>query len=487
MLFNSYIFIFLFLPVVIAGYDLLNRIKKYTLATVFLTLMSLVFYGYFNVSYLFVICGSILGNYVISRLIQNQNYQQWLRKGFLIIGLVANISCIFIFKYYDFFISNMNAVFHAGFQLKHLVLPLGISFFTFQQVSYLVDSYRGETKSYRFAEYALFVSFFPQLIAGPIVLHKEMIPQFMDDKKRSLDYKQLSEGLYVFSIGLFKKVMIADTFGGLVTVGWDNLSGLTSMEALLVSLAYTFQLYFDFSGYCDMAIGLAKMFNIELTQNFNSPYKATSVIDFWNRWHMSLTRFLRVYVYYPLGGNKKGKIRTYINIFLVFCISGLWHGANWTFVLWGAIHGIANSLTRLSKTLWEKMHVVAQWFITFSFVNLMWIVFRADSVEHAFLFMKKLTNMKSFDIRPFFYQIFTLPEVIVLQNEISPFNALMQRIEGLPMWLFFFAAFVIVLNFKNTSEQKFEPTLFRGLITVCFITLSVIALGNVSTFLYFNF
>ena len=198
-----------------------------------------------------------------------------------------------------------------------------------------MDSYRGETKDYAFDEYALFVSFFPQLIAGPIVLHGEVIPQFRNRKNRRIIPENFSKGMYIFALGLFKKVIIADTFGKAVTYGYGTIETLSSLEALIVSLSYTFQLYFDFSGYCDMAIGIGNMFNIELPQNFNSPYKSVSITDFWSRWHMSLTRFLRTYIYIPLGGNRKGKVRTYINIMLVYLVSGLWHGANWTYLLWG--------------------------------------------------------------------------------------------------------------------------------------------------------
>lgn len=233
----------------------------------------------------------------------------------------------------------MNAVFGSSFELKNIVLPLGISFFTFRQISYIVDSYRGETKGYTFWDYAFFVSFFPQLVAGPIVMYNEIIPKFRKPGNWHVVVENFSKGIYIFAIGLFKKVIIADRFGKAVTYGFGNIEILSSMEALVVSLSYTFQLYFDFSGYCDMASGIGYMFNIELPQNFNSPYNAKSIAEFWDRWHMSLTRFLRNYVYIPLGGNQRGKLRTYVNIMVVYLIGGIWHGANWTFILWGMLHG----------------------------------------------------------------------------------------------------------------------------------------------------
>ena len=335
MLFNSYIFVFLFLPLTLFGYYMFNRFRQYKLANLFLIGMSFWFYGYFNQSYLLIICGSIAGNFLISKILEWFSQKQNTRKIVLIIGICANAVVIFYFKYYDFFLENVNSIFRKSFELKNIVLPLGISFFTFQQISYLVDSYRGETKDYAFDEYALFVSFFPQLIAGPIVLHGEVIPQFRNRKNRRIIPENFSKGMYIFALGLFKKVIIADTFGKAVTYGYGTIETLSSLEALIVSLSYTFQLYFDFSGYCDMAIGIGNMFNIELPQNFNSPYKSVSITDFWSRWHMSLTRFLRTYIYIPLGGNRKGKVRTYINIMLVYLVSGLWHGANWTYLLWG--------------------------------------------------------------------------------------------------------------------------------------------------------
>ena len=222
------------------------------------------------------------------------------------VGLIFNLGLIFYFKYYDFFVDNLNKAFSTSFELKHIILPLGISFFTFQQVSYVIDSYKGETKEYNFVDYALFVTFFPQLVAGPIVLHNEVLPQFADKKNWKINSDNMSYGLYLFSAGLMKKVIIADTLSKVVSWGYGNVdTGITSMEGILMMLSYTFQIYFDFSGYSDMATGLGSMFNIKIPMNFNSPYKAVSVVDFWNRWHLTLTRFLRTYVYFPLGGSRE--------------------------------------------------------------------------------------------------------------------------------------------------------------------------------------
>ena len=355
MLFNSYIFILFFLPVTLLGYFGLHKAGFHLLAKLELVLMSFWFYGYFNPSYLWIMGSSICVNYILSQLFQrkwelSEEKIRLIKKLLLAVGLIFNLGLIFYYKYYDFFVDNLNKAFSTDFHLRHIVLPLGISFFTFQQVSYVIDSYRGQTREYNILDYSLFVTFFPQLVAGPIVLHNEVLPQFADPKNWKMKSGNMAHGIYVFSAGLVKKVIIADTLSKAVTWGYANVNaGLTSMDAILMMVAYTFQIYFDFSGYCDMATGLGYMFNIKIPMNFNSPYKALSIVDFWNRWHLTLTRFLRTYVYFPLGGSRKGTVRTYINIIIVFLVSGLWHGANWTFIFWGFLHGVANALTRLFK------------------------------------------------------------------------------------------------------------------------------------------
>lgn len=488
MLFNSYIFIFLFLPIALAGYYGFNYFKLYRLANFFLIGMSLWFYGYFNKNYLVIICGSVIINFLITRAMEylkQRNRARWLM---LILGICGNIAVIFYFKYYNFFLKNVNTVFSNSFELKNIVLPLGISFFTFQQISYLVDSYRGEgTKEYRFDEYALFVTFFPQLIAGPIVLHSEMIPQFKNQRNRHLIPQNFAKGMYDFALGLFKKMIIADTFGRAVTFGFGDIGSLSSMEALIVSLSYTFQIFFDFSGYCDMATGIGYMFNIELPQNFNSPYKATSITEFWDRWHMSLTRFLKMYIYIPLGGNRKGKFRTYINVMIVYLVSGIWHGANWTFILWGALHGLFSCLNRLFKNSWEKLGEVTRWAATFMLVNMLWIIFRADDVSSAVLFMKEMFCLSDFSIRNKLYNCFKLTEFRIVEEEISFLNYLPSRITGFYLWLFILGGFFIVLNSRNSREVEFKPTVGKSLTVVFFMLWSVVSLAGMSTFLYFDF
>lgn len=486
MLFNSYIFLFLFLPIALAGYYVLNHNKLYRLANVFLIGMSLWFYGYFNRSYLFIICGSILLNFFLAWGMEKFKERQDIKKLFLAVGICANIAIIFYYKYYDFFLSNVNVVFRQSFELKNIILPLGISFFTFQQISYLVDVFLGGGRG-TFDEYALFVSFFPQLIAGPIVSYSEMIPQFRNRQNRHFIPENFSKSMYIFALGLFKKVIIADTFGQAAVYGFNNIELLSSMEALVVSLSYTFQLYFDFSGYWDMAFGVGGMFNVMLPQNFNSPYKATSIVEFWDRWHMSLTRFLRTYIYIPLGGNRKGRFRTYVNIMIVYLVSGIWHGANWTFILWGAFHGLFNCLNRMLKKYWEKLGRVTQWAITFMLVNMLWILFRAEDIASAKLFVEKLCSLSDFTVSNELYACFNLTELIILEGRIPGLKQLASGIMGFNLWLFIFGAFFVVLNLQNSKEIKFRPTIASAIVTVIFMSWSIVSLAKISTFLYFNF
>ena len=354
MLFNSYIFIFIFLPAVLLGWYGLNRCRQYKLANLFLAGMSLWFYGYFNVYYLAIILSSICLNYILSFLLtlvpaDSPRSRPLYRIG-LWTGVFLNLGILFYFKYYDFFIENINYAFHTDYTLKHILLPLGISFFTFQQLSFVIDRCLGKSEHYSFLNYITFVTFFPQLIAGPIVLYKEMIPQFEDISRRRFDFSSFSRGICLFVLGLSKKVLLADTFALVVNYGFAQTFSLDSVSTVAVILSYTFELYFDFSGYSDMATGLGKMFNIELPVNFNAPYRSCSMKEFWQRWHITLSRFFITYVYIPLGGSRKGRARMLLNTFLVFLLSGLWHGAAWTYVAWGAMQGLL--------VVWDNLGII---------------------------------------------------------------------------------------------------------------------------------
>lgn len=312
------------------------------------------------------------------------------KKFLLICGLGANLAILFYCKYLDFTITNINLLTGSKLMLYHIALPLGISFYTFQQISFLIDSYRGEMGRYPFWDYALFVSFFPQLVAGPIVLHQEMIPQFQDIGRKKPDYGYLFSGIEYLILGLAKKVLLADIFGRISDAGWENVGNLNSIGAIATILAYTLEIYFDFSGYCDMAIGIGKLFHIDIPVNFRSPYKAANIGEFWKNWHITLTRFLTTYLYIPLGGNRGSKWKTYRNILIVFTVSGLWHGANWTFVVWGMLHGIMLVLYRMNKGWVDKLPKLLTQVFTFVCVNVAWCFFRAENLRQPFILVKRV-------------------------------------------------------------------------------------------------
>ncbi|MCF6331013.1 MAG: MBOAT family protein [Sulfurimonas sp.] len=463
MLFNTNEFIFIFLPITFFIYFYLNHKKLTKASKGFLVFSSLFFYSWWNIAYLPIILSSMLFNFIIGNTLNNKNAnQQFCQKSILIFGIISNIALLGYFKYTNFLIQNVNYLTPANIPTLDLALPLAISFFTFQQISYLVDSYKQEIKEYDFLNYSLFVTFFPQLIAGPIVHHKEMMPQFAKAKNKVKNYRNITIGLFIFSIGLFKKVVIADTFAVWATQGFDEATTLNLFEAWATSLSYTFQLYFDFSGYTDMAIGLALLFNIKLPINFNSPYKSTNIQDFWRRWHITLSRFLKDCVYIPLGGNKKGEFRTYNNLLATFIIGGIWHGAGWTFVLWGVLHGIAIVIHRVWSKLGLKLWTWLAWLITFNFINITWVFFRAKEFDDA---IKVLSGM------------FGLSDGIS-QQEFEKIGLI-------------FIGFVIVLLMKNSTQiiSNFKYRFYQVIFVVVSIwSFHLVSLSNLqSQFLYFNF
>lgn len=492
MLFNSYIFVLVFFPIVLIGWFGLNHFKQYQAAKIFLIIASLVFYGYYNWWYLLIIVLSVILNYSFSSIMLSEEEGcRKIRKLIFGLALTVNIGSLFFFKYFDFFIGNVNAIFKTDFPFLHIALPLGISFFTFQQLSYVIDSYKGDEniKKYNFFDYALFVTYFPQLIAGPIVTHDEMVPQFADLSKKKFNSDNFAKGLYAFAFGLGKKVIIADSFGLLVDTAFADVSNLGTVNAVLVMLAYTFQIYFDFSGYCDMATGIGKMMNIDIAMNFNSPYKAVGIVDFWKRWHITLTRFFTRYIYIPLGGNRKGTVRTYVNILIVFFVSGVWHGANWTFIVWGILHGVANAITRAvdHKTEWfsQKENKILRaflWILTFVFVNLTWVIFRADSLGQAGEFFRQLINFNG--IKP---DIELLKTMFVGGFELlGRFIPKFSIITVVGLYAFAFIASVFM---KNTNERTlaFKPTYPKVLLTTGLLFWCIMSFAGVSSFLYWNF
>jgi alginate O-acetyltransferase complex protein AlgI len=477
LLFNSYVFILMFFPIVFVGYFILLKLNLKSVAKGFLVLASLYFYGYWNVAYLPIILVSILVNFLIAYVINKENRS---KKAILIAGIIFNCGLLGYYKYSDFFLENVNTVLQTNFPLLQLALPLAISFFTFQQVAYLVDTYRGETKGYSFLDYIFFVTFFPQLIAGPIVHHSEIITQLQEPGKYKMNSANISKGLYIFAIGLFKKVIIADTFAIWATNGYNNVESLTLIDSWIATMSYTFQLYFDFSGYCDMAIGLALFFNLKLPMNFNSPYKAVNIQDFWRRWHITLNRFFTQYVYFPLGGSRVGKVRTYFNIFIIFFISGFWHGAGWTFIIWGTMHGLASIVYRAWSQLGLKLPKVIAWFITFLFVHLAWVYFRSPDVATAHTMISKMFNFTELQVP---HRLAAIIENAGLSLQ--------------PATLFFDLKLVLVILvflgvvvfMKNSIEKlnTFSLTVRNAAIISLVTVLSLLYLNRISEFLYFNF
>ncbi len=487
MLFNSYIFVLFFLPLCLFGYFGLNHAKKYTLAQVFLLGMSLWFYAYFNTSYLYIILTSIVVNYCFTMLFA-RTPSQAIRKLELVGAILLNLGILFYFKYFDFFLFNVNRIFHTDFTLHNILLPLGISFFTFQQVSYVVDAYRGEVSQYNFLQYASFVAYFPQLIAGPIVTHDELIPQFMDLERKRFSWDNFARGLYMFALGLGKKVLIADVFGTAANWGFANVVDLDATNALLTSLAYTIQIYFDFSGYCDMAIGIGQMMNLNLPVNFDSPYKALTITDFWKRWHKTLTRFFTKYIYIPLGGSRKGEVRTYCLVMLVYLVSGIWHGANYTYILWGFLQGVLCALARWKKDTLARLHPGFSWLITFVLICGSMTLFRANSIADAITILRRILAMDIGPINENISKAFLLPEIQLMIRHIPGMNWFDFHPNTL-LLIFYVGAMALILGSRNAYEHMlaFRPTVKNFFVTTILLVWCVLSFSSVSTFLYFNF
>jgi D-alanyl-lipoteichoic acid acyltransferase DltB (MBOAT superfamily) len=396
MLFSSPEFIYLFLPIVLLGFFWLAR-WSHRIAATWLMAASLFFYGWWNPAYLGLLLGSILFNYSMGLVLAREAIrpQAVRRRILLVLGVGANLALLGYFKYANFFLDSANAVIGTSWSAGQIILPLGISFFTFTQIAFLVDAWRGIAREFNFIHYGLFVTYFPHLIAGPVLHHKEMMPQFGRSETYRLNWENLAVGLTIFAIGLFKKVVLADgvaPFASPLFATAGQGASLTFLEAWGGVLAYTLQLYFDFSGYSDMAIGASRLFGVRLPLNFNSPYQALNIVDFWRRWHMTLSRFLRDYLYFSLGGNRHGKARRYLNLMLTMVLGGLWHGAGWTYVVWGALHGfylvVNHSWERLKQRLglpggraWTRS---LAWATTFLSVAVAWVFFRAESLDAAF-------------------------------------------------------------------------------------------------------
>lgn len=497
MLFNSQIFIFMFLPLALAGWYILNHFKLYRVALVFVIGMSLWFYGYFNPSYLLIILGSMAGNYLISFIMERISKPKG-KKVMMIVGILFNVAILGYYKYYDFFIGNLNVVFKTDFTLKHIILPLGISFFTLQQLSYIIDRSWGTAPHYNIIEYVAFVTFFPQLIAGPIVLHSELIPQFRDESKKKFNLSSFSDGIVLFSLGLMKKVLMADSIALFVNDGFEKVWYLDTLSAWLVSLGYALELYFDFSGYCDMAVGIGKMFNLDLPVNFKSPFKSHSVPEYWQRWHYTLTRFWQTYIFTPLtikGMRKKNKtvkkIYSFMTPIIVFLISGIWHGASWTFVVWGLCEGIATvwSKRKFLKLKKNKFALCS----TFIFTVFTSAIFRSESWEVMCRILKAMfvPSLSKITIE-LTGALGEMPEFYAITKAIAMVNPNLLNIFCPIVFALLIALSFVIIRGRNAYEIL-EYRKAKGFKTGFTVLLalgtfwSILSLTSISTFLYFNF
>lgn len=530
MLFNSITFIFVFLPIVLVGYFFLGKANIGRLSLAFLIIASLVFYAWWNPPYLILLLFSMVFNFYISNRIlalksDSNSAPPTAAKGFLTLGVIVNLALIAYFKYADFAISIVNDVSGANFSYLNLLLPLGISFFTFQQIAYLVDTYRGQTTERSFLKYCLFVSFFPQLIAGPIVHHSAVMPQFQRKSAFSFNINYVSVGATIFSIGLFKKVIFADNIAQFSTPIFDAAASgrsISSMEAWGGAVAYTLQLYFDFSGYSDMAIGLALMFGIWLPLNFNSPYQSRNIIEFWRRWHMTLSQFLRDYLYIPLGGNRNGKLSRYRNLMATMLIGGLWHGAGWTFVIWGGLHGLYLLVNHAWSDIQQRippLRFVFRYYLvgvitTFIAVVFAWVFFRAPTIDSALLMIKSMAFLDGISFpagvahalgeRDTIISALNLFGITFIEeNSVLQLNQWI--FSGIPMTIALLAIvfllpnstdLVVKLGFVRQIGTSPESAILNGrkgmlvafiLGIACFISVVSMMTETPSEFLYFNF
>ncbi len=489
MLFNSYAFILIFLPLVAAGYFLLHKYLQAKWANLFLIAASLSFMSFWNVNFALVLMFSVLFNYACgSALSIAADKDAKSKKPIFIAAVIVNILFLGFFKYSNFFLENINAVFATEIQMLRLLLPIGISFYTFMQIAWLTDIYRRGGYRYDFISYCLYITFFPYVMSGPIAYHTEIIPQLKSKTIGIFNVSNVCRGLFIFSMGLFKKAAIADTLAIIVNGGYDASSMLTFTEAWLTSLSFTMQLYFDFSGYTDMAIGAALVFNVRLPMNFNSPYKALNIKDFWQRWHITLSRFLLNYVYIPLGGNRKGEARTLINILLLFLICGLWHGASWTFVFWGFITGVASIIYRLWTKTGLRLPKAIAWLIYFNFFNLSVVFFRAQTWQDALKVLKGMAGLNGIIVSPNlaaspFWQNLTAVGV--------RFGAWRENLPATDTFVYFLCILLIpfILLTRNSNEllEKFSPNWKNALAVSLMMVAGLLLLNQTSSFLYFNF
>ncbi|MGI5977180.1 MAG: MBOAT family O-acyltransferase [Candidatus Limivicinus sp.] len=482
MQFSTYEYILFFLPAVICIYYLLNRWSELA-GRIFLLAASVFFYAFAGIEFLLILAASVAVNYLFSLLLRKKGKG---RPVLLWAGIIFNVLILFYYKYSGFFMENINRFFGTSHGIEDIILPLGISFIVFQQIAYLVDCCRGEADSDSFLDYALYTLYFPKLLMGPITLRKDLIPQFHDVQRKKISPDLMSRGIRMFVGGLCKKVLLADVFAPAVNWAFDNIDFISSMDVFVTMLAYSFQIYFDFSGYSDMASGSSLMLGIELPVNFNSPYHALSVRDFWKRWHMSLTGFLRQYIYFPLGGSRKGKFRTYLNTMIVFLISGIWHGANYTFILWGLLHGALSIFDRLTEKKRDTVHPAMQWMLTFLAVGVLWLLFRSPGISDWVYLVKKMLCFTDLNVSVGIAVCFINPVTKMLTGLLH-LEHISSLVYGFNLVIYFAVAFIVVLCFRNNSVRKYKNTVFSFVISALMLIVCLSCLGGEVFFVYNGF
>ena len=471
MLFNSYQFAFGFLPAMLALFGIFAAYDLRRAAAASLIIGSAVFYAWWNWHYLFLFGFSVLFNFGWAGLLVPpaagiRSRGERARRILFGVGIAVNLALLGYFKYRNFLVETAGAVVGTHWHLGDLVLPLAVSFFTFEQITVLTSAYRGEPGTRDFVSYCLFITFFPHLIAGPIVRYPEIYPQFNRTTRFELTSENLSAGLMIFAIGLFKKVMIADTYRPLANPIFDKLQFPSFFDAWGGALAFALQIYFDFSGYSDMAIGLARMFGVRFPENFDSPYKARNVIEFWRRWHITLSFFLRDYLYIPLGGNRRGELRRYVNLFITMLLGGLWHGANWTFVIWGALHGVFLSVNHLWVSSKRELPDAVAWPLTFILVTVAWVFFRAQTFARAAFLLTSMAGLNGF--------AFNAVHFSIGRHEL--------RVIALGLALVFFCP-----NRQTIMSWRWQSDwLYAGVFAVL-AAVSIMSMSNPPPFIYFQF
>ncbi|TDF37291.1 MBOAT family protein [Alteromonadaceae bacterium M269] len=514
MLFNSYEFLLIFLPLCLATYLLVLKKAGQYASFIHLIIFSIGFYSYWNPIYTLLLASSVIINFYYAKLLNSTQ-----NKALLALGVGINLGALGYYKYFNFIVDNISYITNETYHFDQVFLPLAISFFTFQQIAYLVDSYKGGAIEENFVKYTLFVTFFPQLIAGPIVHHKDMLPQFNANIDVDKVHHNIALGLSIFALGLFKKTILADGVSEYATPIFNAAESGETLDFFSAwggALAYSFQLYFDFSGYSDMAIGIARMFGIILPLNFYSPYKASNISQFWRRWHMTLSRFLRNYVYIPLGGNRDGNIRKQRNLLITMLLGGLWHGAGWNFVIWGGLHGaylvIQSYWSELisERIKSQKMYVFFAWLVTMFAVVIAWVFFRAPTLDGALSLLSSMFGQQGVSVPNAIYVRLSFLDTLGISGNGASGAIFVQT------WAWIILCLAIAVSMPNTQDifSRFNASLsnlsfdrtdacwpllnsvqrFRwrsskrwAFASALAFSLGILTLFEVSEFLYFQF